>query len=141
MLGARLLDGGGPYGSDSLPVLLCLGPDGQIRRRPGIELSREQLPASDVWDVAGLSYTTPLRSAFDCARLMTDRIEAVMHVDLILACGFFSRDELSAYIGCHLRADRARLVAKFHQARHRGLRRDRHLDRWTLQPPPWWLDY
>lgn len=101
LLGARLLDGRGPYGCGTLPVLLCLGADGQIRPRPGVATSRDRLPVSDVWDVDGHSCTSPLRSAFDCARLMTDLTEAVVHVDLILACDFFPREELSAYVAAH----------------------------------------
>jgi len=100
-LGVRLLDGRGPTGLGRMPVLLCLGSDGRIRRRPGIDPSRERLPLSDVADVGGLSCTTPLRTGFDCARLLSDLTEAVVHVDLMLACGLFTRAELSAYVEGH----------------------------------------
>ncbi|MDQ3307838.1 MAG: hypothetical protein M3499_05715, partial [Actinomycetota bacterium] len=39
-----------------------------------------------------------------------------------------------------MRGDRGRLVARMRAARARGLRRDRSLDRWTLQPPPGWCE-
>lgn len=54
-----------------------------------------------MWDIGELRCAAPLRTAFDCARLMRPLTEAVVHVDMILACGFIGLKELAAYVAAH----------------------------------------
>lgn len=89
--GVRFLDG---Y---RRPVLLQLGPDGKIRRRAGIELARERLPESDVVLRGDIPFTAPPRTAFDGARTRRGLVEAVVHLDMMLAAEAVDEDELSAY--------------------------------------------
>ena len=102
-LGAGLLDGVGPDGRTPLPVLLCLSEHGQIRRRPGIQLSRDRLPATDVLAFRGLRCTAPLRTAFDGARLAPNLTEAVVHLDVLAHTGLVSLDALDRYVSAHPR--------------------------------------
>lgn len=98
--GVRLLDGAVSIRTD--PVLLCLGCRGHIRRRPGVRISREKLPADEVESVRGVSCATPLRTAFDGARLAVSATEAVVFVDMVLTAGLVTHSELVRYV--HQRA-------------------------------------
>lgn len=102
-LGAALLDGLGPDGRTLLPVLLCLSEHGQIRHRPGIQLSRDRLPPTDVLDFRGLRCTAPLRTAFDGARLAPNLTEAVVHLDVLAHTGLVSLEALDRYVAAHPR--------------------------------------
>ena len=99
--GVRLLDGGGRSGRAPAPVLLCLGAQGKIRGRAHITPSRDRLPCEDVVLVRGLPTTTPLRTAFDGARLAADLREAVVFVDMMLTTRLISWESLSAYVDDH----------------------------------------
>ena len=114
--GVRLLDGTMWVRND--PLLLCLGPTAKIRNRPGVRLSRDRLAPDEVEDVRGVSCTVPLRTAFDGARLAADGTSAVVFIDMMLS--------------------RAARTTRMRRAHERGLKRDRRLDQWTLQAPPWW---
>lgn len=66
--GAVDLDGrGGPGGSTVLPVPVCIGPSGRIRRRPFLRVDRRRLPERDVIRNAGIPVTTAVRAASDVA--------------------------------------------------------------------------
>ncbi len=95
-MGVRLLDGGGRSGQDLLPVLVNCGVDGKVRRRFGIEVSRERLPDSDVTMVRGVRCTTATRTALDGARLAPTLRDAVVHVDMMLTAGLLGLEELRA---------------------------------------------
>ncbi|MGH3502401.1 MAG: hypothetical protein ACRDQA_16155, partial [Nocardioidaceae bacterium] len=99
--GMRLLDGQGASGTQTVPVLLCLGAGGQIHKRRGINLSRERLPDSDVIDVRGLPCTSPLRTTFDGCRLAQQLTEAVVFVDMMLACRAITLPDFCAYVATH----------------------------------------
>lgn len=46
-------------------------PEGtRIRGRPGLVVSQETLAPSDIWVISGMSVTSPVRTAFDCLRLL-----------------------------------------------------------------------
>lgn len=99
--GVRLLDGRGATGLDVLPVLLCLGPYGKIRRRDAVRFSRDRLPPQDVTQFRGIHCTTLLRTAFDASRRDAELVEAVVHLDLMITAGTVDREELGAYIRAH----------------------------------------
>ncbi|MGH3499303.1 MAG: hypothetical protein ACRDQA_00135 [Nocardioidaceae bacterium] len=99
--GMRLLDGRGACGTERLPVLLCLGAGRKIHKRPGISLSREILPDSDVVDVRGLACTSPLRTTFDGCRLTGQLRDAVVFVDMMLTCGAITLPRYRAYVEQH----------------------------------------
>ena len=101
LLGVRFLDGRGAGGLDLRPVLLCLGPDGRIRSRDTVSLSRERLPSGDVLERNGTRCTAPMRTAFDGSRLESDLVEAVVHLDMMLTSCRLDRDLLGAYIAAH----------------------------------------
>lgn len=70
--------------------------------RPGIVVRRALLPNSDVERICGARVTTPLRTAFDLARL-EDPVEAVVCLDALLHAGLLREAELCSYIAVHPR--------------------------------------
>ncbi len=97
-MGVRLLDGGGRSGQDLSPVLVSCGVDGKVRRRPGIEVSRERLPDSDITMVRGIRCTTAMRTALDGARLAPTLRDGVVHLDMMLTAGTLGLDGLRTAI-------------------------------------------
>jgi hypothetical protein len=60
----------------------------RIRSQPGLKVCQETLDEQDIVMIDGVQVTTPLRTAFDCARLLTgvDRIvvvDALAHANLV----------------------------------------------------------
>ncbi|HET7173573.1 MAG TPA: hypothetical protein VFI30_04775 [Nocardioidaceae bacterium] len=98
--GVRMLDGLSAGGTRAEPVLLCLGPEGKIRPRSGIRISREILPGQELEEVRGLTCTSPLRTAFDGARLARRLDAAVVFLDMMLASGVVAVSELVGYVAC-----------------------------------------
>lgn len=99
--GVRLLDGGGRSGRTAEPVLLCVGADRKLRRRENAHISRDRLPDSDVEMVRGVRTTTPLRTAFDGARLADNLQEAVVFLDMMATAGQVELTRISAYVEDH----------------------------------------
>jgi hypothetical protein len=100
VLGAQGLDGCGLWGGRYEPVLLCLG-RGQIRHRPGVTISREALPASDVGVVAGIRVTSAVRTTFDGLRLAPRLEDSVAFGDLMLHCRLVDLTDLVTYVSDH----------------------------------------
>ncbi|MGI8434835.1 MAG: hypothetical protein ACR2LE_08905, partial [Nocardioidaceae bacterium] len=96
-LGVRLLDG-----LDARlrrePVLLNLGPQGQLRPRPDIRLSRERFDDRERHIVRGVPCANPVRAAFDGARVAASLTAAVVIIDMIVTSGLLTLDELTAYV-------------------------------------------
>ncbi len=83
LLGAHQLDGSTPDPDAGLPALLCMP---RVRRRPwweGVRPFRSDLDVSDVVEAAGVRVTSPLRTAFDLARLAPSLTEAVVVLDVM----------------------------------------------------------
>ncbi len=97
--GVRLLDGQGAYATQPENVLLCLGYGARIRPRPGIDLSRERLTASDVEVIRGVPCTIAPRTAFDGARRARSLYDAVVFLDMMLTASAVTMPELHAYFG------------------------------------------
>jgi hypothetical protein len=99
-MGVRFLDG--MRGGDATPVLLNIGDGtGHIRKAPGVTVLRTRITAEELVRVRGFQVTTPVRTAFDGARLAPTLVEAVIFVDMMLASGLVTVDELAAYLPEH----------------------------------------
>jgi hypothetical protein len=99
--GVTDLDGRtGAGGRTLLPVRVCIGPVGRMRRRPGIEIDRSTLLAEDVTEVDGIGVTTVLRSAVDIMRF--DGVEeGVVAGDATCRLGVACPREIRAYVASH----------------------------------------
>jgi hypothetical protein len=99
-MGVRFLDG--MRGGVATPVLLNIGDGtGHIRKAPGVTLLRTRITDEELIQVRGIQVTTPVRTAFDGARLAPTLVEAVIFVDMMLAAGLLTGDELAAYLPEH----------------------------------------
>lgn len=71
-----------------------------LTQQPGLIVRQAELPDSDVTALAGLRVTTPLRTAFDIAR-MTSLVDAVTAVDALAHQQIVDLDELVRYTAAH----------------------------------------
>ena len=94
--GVRFLDG--MRAGTPTPVPLCLGPCGKLREHSRVTLDRARLTEEEMVEVRGLPLTTPVRTAFDGARLAGSLVEAVVFLDMMLAAGLLSQEDLAAYL-------------------------------------------
>ena len=78
-------------------VHVIVPPSCSPQRRPWLRTTRSQLAPDDVTVVEGIPITTPMRTAFDCARLLP-LADAVAEVDALLHAGVVDAGELRAYI-------------------------------------------
>ncbi len=78
LLGARRLDGSTPAPDRLEPVLLCMDRERQRPWWPGVRPFRSHLGTGDVAVADGVPVTSPLRTAFDLARLAPGVAEAVV---------------------------------------------------------------
>lgn len=101
LLGVLDLDGRvGPGGRTLLPVRVCLGPVGRMRRRPGVEPDRAVLLAEDVTEAHGLAVTTAARSCVDIMRF--DGVEeGVMAGDAAGRFRVATPQQIRAYVASH----------------------------------------
>lgn len=83
----------------------------RLRSRDGCQFKEITVEDSDLQQVDGITMTTPLRTAFDCARWLSI-VEAVVVADALAHAEAITRAELAAYL-----------------ASHRGLRGVRQVDR------------
>jgi very-short-patch-repair endonuclease len=68
----------------------------RIRKRPGLAVCQETLDPSDITRVDGVRITTPLRTAFDCLRLLRGA-ERLVVADALTHLGLVDVDELRRY--------------------------------------------
>lgn len=83
LLGARQLDGSTFAPEIYEPVLVCMQ---RVRQRPwwpGVRPFRSELAPNDVVVADGVPVTSPLRTAFDLARLAPTVTEAVVRLDVM----------------------------------------------------------
>ena len=81
--GVDQLDGRDPDSMDLLPITVELGRDLGRASTDRVVYRREHLPGRDRLTRHGLRVTTPLRAAFDGARLAHDLVEAVAFLDQV----------------------------------------------------------
>jgi hypothetical protein len=93
-LGAEHLDGLGPRMVPQ-PVPICLPRALHRPPVPGVRYIRQVLSEAEQVDVAGLSFTSPLRTALDLACWAPDLSEAVVALDVLLQAGVVSTAELA----------------------------------------------
>lgn len=101
-----------PGARSDQPVLICAPRAARVRPRPGARLFRSELDAGDVVELEGLRVTSPLRTAFDLARLWPTT-SAVAAVDRFRALGLVAGEDLAGLV--HVRrgwrgVERARKV-------------------------------
>jgi hypothetical protein len=87
--GVEHLDGLGPRMVPQ-PVPICLPRSLHRPSVPGVRYVRQVLTEAEQVDVAGLSFTSPLRTALDLACWASDLTEAVVALDVLLQAGLVS---------------------------------------------------
>jgi hypothetical protein len=94
-LGVTALDGRtGPGGATLLPVPVCTGPAGRLRRRPGLAIDRSTLMAVDVVEHDGALATTAERSCLDVMRFFGAE-EGLVAADAAVRAGLTTREHLA----------------------------------------------
>jgi hypothetical protein len=81
---------------DDLDVHVSFPKAQRIRPRPGLVVSQETLAPGDVWTSGDLAVTSPIRTAFDCLRLLRGS-ERLVVADALTALRRTSVDELRRY--------------------------------------------
>lgn len=101
LLGVHDLDGRtGPGAATVLPVPVCVGPVGRMRRRRGITVDRSTLLAEDVTEAHGILVTTATRSCLDIMR--RDGVEeGVVAGDATARFGVASPEAVRAFVATH----------------------------------------
>ena len=99
LAGAAYFDGLLPDGATRRPVRLLAGP-GQARRdRAGVVWSQGRFPDEEVWRLAGVACTRPLRALFDEMRTAVDVRAAVVDLDMAAAAELSSIRRMREYVG------------------------------------------
>jgi hypothetical protein len=135
LLGARQLDGSTPDPDEFVPALVCMP---RMRRRPwwdGVRPFRSELDAADVADVGGVRVTSPLRTAFDLARLASSLTEAVVALDVMARDLDVDPGEVRAYAAERRRwrgTPRARAATGLVDARSASPQESRFRMLWVL---------
>lgn len=75
-------------------------PGQRLRSRPGCVVQQVDVDPSDLMTIDGALITTPLRTAYDCARWLP-LVEGVVVADAFTHAGRFSLEELAAYVESH----------------------------------------
>lgn len=97
--GAGYFDGLAPDGRTVLPVPLAVGAHGDLRRRPGITVSRDRLSAEEVTTLRGVPCATVERALFDAMRKCPDEREAAVAMDMAAAAELTSVRRMRRYVG------------------------------------------
>jgi len=80
----------------------------RIRKRPGLAVCQETLDPADITRVDGVQVTTPLRTAFDCLRLLHGA-ERLVVADALTHLGLVDLDELRRYFASKRRLRNLRI--------------------------------
>ena len=95
---------------DDFDVHVSFPKGGRIRSRPGLVVSQETLAAGDVWTWSGLQITTPVRTAFDCLRLLRGA-ERLVVADALTHLQRTSVAEIASYFASQHRLRNLRIGA------------------------------
>jgi Protein of unknown function (DUF559)/AbiEi antitoxin C-terminal domain len=82
---------------DDLDVYVCFPTGGRIRPRAGMHVCQETLADSDITTIDSLRVTTPVRTAFDCARWLRG-VERVVVVDALAHAHLVTLEQIRAYL-------------------------------------------
>jgi hypothetical protein len=83
----------------------------RIRKQQGLVVCQETLQASDIWTMSGVAVTSPVRTTFDCLRLLRGR-ERIVVADALTHLGVTSIDELRAYFARQRRMRNLRIAER-----------------------------
>jgi very-short-patch-repair endonuclease len=87
-------------------------PEGKrIRGHPGLVLSQETLRPSEIWLIDGVAVTSPVRTAYDCLRLLRGR-ERLVVADALTHLGVTTVDELRRYFATQRRMRNLRIAER-----------------------------
>jgi very-short-patch-repair endonuclease len=85
-------------------------PEGKrIRNQPGLVVSQETLRPSDIWVIDGVAVTSPVRTTYDCLRLLHGR-ERLVVADALTHLGATNLEELRAYFSIQRRMRNLRIA-------------------------------
>jgi hypothetical protein len=87
---------------DDLDVHVSFPKGARIRKRPGLVVSQETLAPDDVRTIDGVAMTSPVRTVFDCLRLLRG-FERLVVADALTGLRRVSVDEIGAYFDRHRR--------------------------------------
>jgi hypothetical protein len=141
-LGVDDLDG--RTGSDArieMPITVCTGPVGRMRRRPGLRIDRSTILDVDLVECRGVLVTRPARSALDVARQHGVE-EGLIAADATLRAGLAAEQDLDDAISRLVRikaVPQARLVAAMASPRAESPTESRLRYVWVVEaglPPP-----
>ena len=85
-----------PAGSTDARVLVCAAEESRLVHREGVRVFRSVVPAAETTLVAGVRVTSPVRTAFDLARLLPRRwavtgVDRLLHLRLVDAAALAAR--------------------------------------------------
>ena len=87
-------------------------PEGKrIRSRPGLVVSQETLQPRDIWMIDGVAVTSPVRTAYDCLRLLRGR-ERLVVADALTRLEVTSVEELRGYFATQRRMRNLRIAER-----------------------------
>jgi very-short-patch-repair endonuclease len=93
---------------DDFAVYVGFAKGERIRKRPGLAVCQETLDPSDITRLDGVRITTPLRTAFDCLRLLRGA-ERLVVADALTHLGLVDLDELRRYFASKRRLRNLRI--------------------------------
>jgi hypothetical protein len=101
LLGVKDIDGRtGPGARVLLPIAVCLGPTGRMRRRTGIDIDRSTLLDEDRTVANGVTVTTAVRSCLDIMR-WSGVEEGMVAGDAAARFGVTCGEEIRAFVARH----------------------------------------
>ena len=109
-LTAAWLYGADVHRADDFDVHVSVPKGSRIRSRPGIVVSQETLAPGDIWHWDGLQVTTPVRTVFDCMRLLRGA-ERLVVADALTHLKRTTVDEVSAYFASQRRVRNLRTAS------------------------------
>lgn len=96
---------------DDLDVHVGFPEGKRIRNQPGLVISQETLQSSDIWVMSGVAVTSPVRTAFDCLRLLRGR-ERLVVADALTHLSATTVDELRSYFASQRRLRNLRIAER-----------------------------
>jgi hypothetical protein len=94
---------------DDVTIYVSYPPGRRRRAQPGLVVTQETLCPTDIVNVRGVNLTTPVRTAFDCLRLLRGA-ERLVVADALTHLGYVSVDELRSYFASSYRRRNLRIA-------------------------------
>ena len=93
---------------DDLDVHVGFAKGKRVRRRPGLKVCQETLDATDIVEIEGARVTSPVRTAFDCLRLLHGA-ERLVVADALTHAGLVTVSEIGSYFAARRRLRNLRI--------------------------------